>query len=609
MTTPEEAALLDRVWGVAEPQPVEVALGPWRFELRGDEVADLAFDGTAVLRSIRAVVRDRDWNTVPAVVEATERFEGGWRLRLALRGFGADVTATLTVAAEADRIDVSLEATSHAEFLTNRLGLVVLHPPAVAGAPLVVGTPSGLERRTSFPDDVSPHQPATDIRSLAWTHDGVAASVEFTGEVFEMEDQRNWTDASYKTYSTPLALPFPVRIEPGAVIAQSVSVGAERIADHRAAVAASAPDPVVLERAGRPVPEVVLGASTAPDVASATSTGEPVSAAPPPAGVAAVLVELDTRTLQWRAALRRARDEAGGLPLDVRIIADEPDRVTEAVDAVAAPSAGPIARLGVFSSRTHVTEAAVWAALVDAASARMPGAVLLGGARSHFTELNREHHRLPRGLPALAFSMTPQMHATERAQLIESVPMQAVVTRDAGRIAAGRPLHVGPVTLRSRFNAVATSPPGEGGDPTLAGGYGAELVAGATDPRQSSAALEAWTVASYAAVATAPDAVVGSIAYFETRGPRGIRHDDHPYPVARAIARVAGLRGGELLVPGGLCPPGVFVVGARFDDGSRRVLVTSLALAPVAFDVVVDARRHAVEVAPYAVVVIDADGA
>ena len=165
MTTPEEAALLDRLWGVAEPQPVEVALGPWRFELRGDEVADLAYDGTAVLRSVRAAVRDRDWNTVPAVVEATERFEGGCRLRLALRGFGADVTAILTVAAEADRIDVSLEATSHAEFLSNRLGLVVLHPPAVAGAPLVVGTPSGLERRTSFPDTVSPHRSASWSRS------------------------------------------------------------------------------------------------------------------------------------------------------------------------------------------------------------------------------------------------------------------------------------------------------------------------------------------------------------------------------------------------------------------------------------------------------------
>ena len=37
--------------------------GPWAIELRDDELADLTYDGRRVLRSIRAVVRDRDWNT------------------------------------------------------------------------------------------------------------------------------------------------------------------------------------------------------------------------------------------------------------------------------------------------------------------------------------------------------------------------------------------------------------------------------------------------------------------------------------------------------------------------------------------------------------------
>ena len=34
----------------------------------------------------------------------------------------------------------------------------------------------------------------------------------FNGETFEMEDQRNWTDASFKTYCTPLSLPYPIKI-------------------------------------------------------------------------------------------------------------------------------------------------------------------------------------------------------------------------------------------------------------------------------------------------------------------------------------------------------------------------------------------------------------
>ena len=35
-----------------------------------------------------------------------------------------------------------------------------------------------------------------------------------------MEDQRNWTDASLKTYSTPLELPFPVKLAAGEQIRQ-----------------------------------------------------------------------------------------------------------------------------------------------------------------------------------------------------------------------------------------------------------------------------------------------------------------------------------------------------------------------------------------------------
>jgi hypothetical protein len=42
-----------------------------------------------------------------------------------------------------------------------------------------------------------------------------------------MEDQRNWTDASYKTFSTPLRLPFPVEIPQGAYVRQSIAIRVE----------------------------------------------------------------------------------------------------------------------------------------------------------------------------------------------------------------------------------------------------------------------------------------------------------------------------------------------------------------------------------------------
>ena len=51
---------------------------------------------------------------------------------------------------------------------------------------------------------------------------GVTAECRMEGDTFEMEDQRNWSDASYKTYVRPLALPWPYRIPAGEPVRQEI---------------------------------------------------------------------------------------------------------------------------------------------------------------------------------------------------------------------------------------------------------------------------------------------------------------------------------------------------------------------------------------------------
>ena len=97
--------------------------------------------------------------------------------------------------------------------------------------------------------------------------------------------------------------------------------------------------------------------------------------------------------------------------------------------------------------------------------------------------------------------------------------MQRLVAEQTVEFAAGRPVHVGPITLRPRFNNVATGPQPGPTRTDLDEGYGAEFT-GAADPRQQSPELAAWTIASAAALAVPG---VASIAYFEEWGARGIR--------------------------------------------------------------------------------------
>ncbi len=89
----------------------------------------------------------------------------------------------------------------------------------------------GRSEDTRFPDLIEPWQPFKDMRAITHTvMPHVTAECRMEGDTFEMEDQRNWSDASYKTYVRPLALPWPYRIPAGQAVRQRIVLS---IADKR----------------------------------------------------------------------------------------------------------------------------------------------------------------------------------------------------------------------------------------------------------------------------------------------------------------------------------------------------------------------------------------
>ena len=583
--------------------------GPWSLELRDDEFADIAYDGRVVLRSARAVVRDRNWDTAGLIVDRVDASGIALTLHVQSTGLGADLRGIVRAEVRGPgRLRVLTDLESATEFATNRTGLVVLHPPALAGAALHVRHPDGAVAHSRFPERISPHQPALDIAGLSWSHDGLEVDVRFTGDVFEMEDQRNWTDASYKTYSRPLALPFPYTLAAGERVVQAIDI------DVSGTPTAADPDPVARIRLeeGPPLPAIGVSASTAPDPAPAQRWQADGAGWP-----ATVLVELDLATRNWRAALDRAarrhpadpsrrsaserpRDEAAPRPLDVRFVLDEshPASIDEAVHALRGL---PIARVTAFpptGPARHVSDLDAIARLRHALAEAGLDISVVGGVRSHLTELNREHHRLPRGLDGIVFSSTPLFHSLSTAQLVESLPMQRIVATQGVSIAAGIPVHIGPISLRPHFNDVATTPPPMPEHDDLRDGYGSALL-DAVDARQSAPQLAAWAVASAAALAVPG---VATLAYFEEWGPRGVRTaDGTALPVLAAISALAALAG----APGlrGDSPDGlVWALGARSASGEGdrdTVLVANLDVHPRRVEVELpDGTTRTAEVPP-----------
>ncbi len=532
--------------------------GDWNFELRDDEIADLQYRGRRVLRSIRAVVRDADWNTAELFVDDVDERADGLTLGVHSEGSGSSFYGSVEVRVQSDRFTVSMDLRADAAFETNRTGLVVLCPPQAAGSDLLVEHADSTSEMTVFPREISPHQPVFDIAALRWEHDGLRTGVRFTGDVFEMEDQRNWTDASFKVYSRPLSLPFPYPVAAGSSIVQSVTVRAEELGPARTPARIDDRTLIDLTSAGR-FPDIGVGAATGPDPA-------PVF---PHVG-SSVLVELDLAAANWRAALNRA---SGGCALDVRFVidADAPERLHEAVAALVGHEVVRVSAFPPVGPSRHVSDRATIDLLREALAASGLDIPVVGGSRAHFTELNRESHRLPDDLDGLVVTTTPLFHARDTEQLIESVAMQRLVALQTVAGAAGAPVHVGPICIRPRFNDVATGPQPRPMRADLAHGYGAQFT-GTADPRQSAEELAAWTIASAAALAVPG---VRSISWFEQWGPRGIRTaGGAALPVESAVAALADSAGAELLWapnPGG----SLWALGA-LSGGSATVLVANI---------------------------------
>ena len=172
------------------------------------------------------------------------------------------------ITGEADgTIRFSMDGVAQSTFLKNRIGFCILHPADIAGARCRVEHIDGTSEAAILPVLLVPDQPLLPFAEMAgMAHEvtpGVWAEVRFTGDIFEMEDQRNWTDASYKTFSTPLRLPYPVEVSKGTRIAQTVTLALrdERI-DQRVEFTSATESPtfaIDAAASSSPLPPIGLG--------------------------------------------------------------------------------------------------------------------------------------------------------------------------------------------------------------------------------------------------------------------------------------------------------------------------------------------------------------
>lgn len=496
--------------GAAEPAPSPVPL-------RAGDLTMLYEDGALrricrgrveIVRAVYAAVRDQNWRTVPGQI-VNERVEAGsesFTISYERRydWHGIRFHADCHIEGNKDGVTFAMRGVSLSAFRRNRIGLCVLHPvKECAGQECEIVEPGGTTQALLFPDDISPHQPFLNIQTMRWRPaPKCEATLAFEGEIFETEDQRNWTDASFKTYGTPLALPFPVEVASGERFDQQITlrVSADRPvsavpADDTIAFTPTGVPPVSLPPMGLCLPRIPVPLSSA-DLDALRALG-----------LSHLRAELHLSEPDWPSRWDDARRDAGrlGLPLElVLFFGPDPARQARALADMLARRSAPISSLLLLSDAAKVTPDSLAASVVPV----LPGVPLGGGTDAFFAELNRERPASPL-LDFFAFSANPQVHADDDRTLTENLPALADVVRSARAFAGKRRIHVGPVTLRRRPEA---------------------------DGRQRSLLGAGWTLG---VVKHLSEAGADSVTFYETAGARGVL-EGAVYPLYFVLREIWG---------------------------------------------------------------------
>ncbi len=522
-----------KLFGTEEPAPPARSLkaGALVAEFEAGNLRHIRFDGVEALRAISFIVRDRDWGTyIPTIsdlkIEETDT------------GFTVSYSAVARDEAQEFRYHARIqgEANGHiafhssgeaaSDFLTNRTGFVVLHPIAgVAGHPVRIEHVDGCIVDGRFPGLIDPVQPMMDLREL--THEaapGLRATCRMEGDTFEMEDQRNWTDASYKTYVRPLALPWPYTLKAGARLEQSITLTisgkASAHAADRSGVSVALGEPLAK------APDIGVGL----DLGDAKATREVLSSVrelrprhlicyfDPRHGRAA-------EELQDAVAIAKSLGATPWLEAVVTEVADF-EREVRSLAAVVSSMGSPfdVVMLSPAADLKCTLPGSVWPPAAPAddlfriAREAFPGVRLGGGMFSYFTELNRKRPPLQR-LDFVTFTTSALVHAGDDVSVMEGLESLPAIAASARAIAGGLPFSVGPSGMGMRMNPYGPAPKENPGNNRQAMNH--------NDPRQRGLLGAAWTLGYYAHFARGG---ASAVAFGGVTGALGVVHSPQAWP-------------------------------------------------------------------------------
>jgi len=489
------------------------------FDAETGWVRDVRIGGQIVVQAIYPAVRDDKWQTIPVKIEGLRMEEEAGRFAVHYRattlgegpGFSYEIAITGT---DADGVKVAFTGKATKAFATNRIGLCVLHPaPGCDGAEYLAKLKDS-SASGRFPAGVSASLVQAGMHGLEYTLGASGGIViAFVGDVFDMEDQRNFTDASFKSYSTAGGKGQPWQIGEDDLVAHAVILKAKPGLPAHFGTESPWGEVSFHKTSGlRGLPAIGIAAA---------SHGEPVSqeALERLQIVAPDHLRLDFRLgeVPLAAALSLGAKQAEALKASLIIglhLNDDPEQDLRMLSNLLGQIKPAIAAWLVFPPGGKQAGGR-WLEMVRASLVGYdPDIPFVIGTPGGFVSLNRMASDMAQG-DGLVFGANPLVHVEDNRSMVANLPGMRAAAERARELAGNHKVWASPVAFRFAGSAsLANAIDGLPGD---------------VDLRQMSLLGAAWTVGAIQALA---EGGVDAITLFETTGWRGLveRQKGPPLP-------------------------------------------------------------------------------
>ena len=541
------------------PKPIDLVAGPLNLEYRSGDIWNIKFGNTEIIQRIYANVRDQNWGTVPNEIhsEIIEEDDKSFFIRYEANSIEREIDFywhTEIVGDRNGKIRFTFTGVAKTTFLACRVGFCILHP-----LKLCMSKPCEIENNKNethigiFPTNIAPAEipPFVDMRAMAYEIEpGVKLQISFIGDLFEMEDQRNWSDASYKTFCTPLRLKCPRKIEKGSLISQTINLDLRISGPIQVRSKSRKPnkkiDITFKDSSEIMFPEIGLAAASHHQKLTLSEVSRLKKI-----NLSHIRIEFKEISAMDRALMISEFDQAKKLDLPVELILflSEPEKELDVLFSLINSTELDILRWLIFEKGKYITEKGNFLKAQKLISEFDSKAIIGGGSDADFYELNTG--LIPYDLmDFISFSLNPQVHSNDNESLIENLESLSMMVESASNLSDGKPVIISPITLKPRFNPSAVT------NEQLSTGL--NNIPPEVDLRQMSLFGAGWTIGVLSRLLYSK---VNSLTFFETTGWRGLMETENGsiqsnkfysipggvFPLYHVFADIGEFRSGSLI--------------------------------------------------------------